>query len=99
MLVPRMTATRWPFAAATVYYVTNIRAALLLGDPMFYSKQAWVGMYFDRGGGLGWAGPKGQSEGERKAKLQADLENSDTRLLHRAIDGLSGNAPEVQLLL
>lgn len=78
-----------------MYYVTNIRAALLLGDPMFYSKQAWVGMYFDRGGGLGWAGPKGQSEGEREANLQAGPENRDTRLLHGSVDGLSGSGPGV----
>lgn len=56
---------------------------------MFYSKQAWVGMYFDRGGGLGSAGPKEQSQGERQAKLQAGPENSDVR--HGAIDGLSRN--------
>lgn len=28
----------------------------MLGDPMFYDKKAWVGLYFDRGGGLGAAG-------------------------------------------
>lgn len=35
---------------ATVYYVANFRAALALGHPMFYSKEAWVGLYLDRGG-------------------------------------------------
>lgn len=44
------------FPAATMYYVTNVRAALTLSDPMFYSKIAWVGRYFDSGGGFGGAG-------------------------------------------
>lgn len=83
-----------PVAAATVYYVTNIRAALLLGDPMFYSKQAWVGMYFDRGGGLGGGLEiKQRVDDEEKESREAARKSTDAELSGNKLDGFSGKRP------
>lgn len=45
---------------------------------MFYNKEAWVGMYFDRGGGLGGAGLEGQCRpGEEGGRHEVSRNSHD----------------------
>jgi hypothetical protein len=40
-----------PPAAACIFYVANLRAVMTLGQPKFYSKDAWVALFRQSGGG------------------------------------------------
>lgn len=61
---------------------------------MFYNKQAWVGMYFDRGGGLGGAGLEGQRrQGKEGGGQEVARSNNYGRFLG-AVDELPGDGSE-----
>lgn len=58
---------------------------------MFYSKQAWVGIYFDRGGGLGGGRVKGEHQGKGENNNHQAAPESGDSLVLRAMGGLSGD--------
>lgn len=58
----------------------------MLADPMFYSKQAWVGQYFERGGGLDGGGEKPLRQNTLKNNPQGEVDVAGHQTDYRTSD-------------